>query len=116
MPLSFLIAVTVAGAGIIVLLAVNLAQFIAHRREGKGDARSRSLGTWAWGISLVGLLVPYLAPISLAMAVTAVRRPLIEGHPHRLARMAIANSAWALLALLVLLVVMLKTGIIRGTH
>jgi uncharacterized RDD family membrane protein YckC len=106
----------VAGGGIIFLLGVNATQLLAHRRETQS---ARSLGKWAWGLSVVALLVPYFAPISLTMAAIDYRRPR-GGEESRAvlrpARMALLNSSWALVAILGVLAIMVGTGMIGARH
>ena len=95
------------------LLGANATQLPMHRREAQGW---RSLGKWAWGVSVVALLMPYLAPISLIMAAIDGRRPLLAGESpsvRRPIRMAVLNSAWALLFVLGMFAIMVATGMIR---
>jgi hypothetical protein len=106
----------VAGAGMLVLLGVNVAQLLAFRREPWDGWRPRRLGQWAWGVSVAALLVPYFAPVALTMAVIdrqkvlRLREPLPALRP---SRMAIVNSLWAVIAIVSLIAVMFSTGILR---
>jgi hypothetical protein len=116
LPTSFLIAAMVGGGGIVFLLGVNATQLFAHLRETQS---ARSLGKWAWGLSVVALLVPYFAPIALTMGAIDYRRPRVGEQSRavlRPARMALLNSSWALVTILGVLAIMVGTGMLGARH
>jgi hypothetical protein len=107
---------TALGAATIFLFVINAMQLSAHRREGRGQPPTGSLAKWAWGLSVVSLVVLYLAPFTLILAVIASRRSLPEqaSPARRPAKMALLNSLWGLFALLATFAVLIKTGVIRS--
>ena len=114
LPLPFLVAAMAFGAGTISLVGVNVVKLFAQLRE---TETARTLGKWAWGLSICALLLPYLAPISMAMGVMAYRRKAAaEGSQgnRRPVHMALLNSSWALVAFLGMIAIMLGTGMIGG--
>jgi hypothetical protein len=109
---------TLGGAGWILMFVVNAVQLSAHRREAREGLSTGSLGKWSWGLSVVSLVVAYLAPVPLLMAVVDLRRhPGEEQRPaaRRPARMALANSLFALAFLLALVAVLTLSRSIRWT-
>jgi hypothetical protein len=97
-----------SGTGILVLLCVNAIAFRTKTPEGL--INHRLLNT-AWGLSVLSLLVPYIAPFSLTMAVVALRRPALDvleaAALRRPTKMAIVNSVWALLTMIAVLAIVL---------
>ncbi|MFT5498453.1 MAG: hypothetical protein ACI9TH_003867 [Kiritimatiellia bacterium] len=92
------------------LWAVNIGLLVIHRRDVKDHGPSSRLGNWAWGISLVSLLVPYLALISLTLGSVAMVKLLKAEssalHIKRPAAMALINSLIAVLFIVPILGVM----------
>ena len=101
-----MLVLILTGLGLLILVGINTYKLGIQRRENLVEGRASTLGNWAWLLSTVSLLVPYLAPISLIMAGLGLRKMAKENksdHFLRPSRMALANSTWALMTLIAIL-------------
>jgi hypothetical protein len=95
----FVAMLVVIGAGAIVLLGVNLVLLVTQRSARAGAS---GLSKWAWGVSVVSLVFPYVAVFSLVMAVVDLARHAPAARPAH-SWLAVVNSVWALATLTAIL-------------
>lgn len=104
-PLAIPVLIAV-GCAFVVVLSVNIGLFVIHMNQTKEHGKGSLLGRWAWPLSCAALLVPYIAPITLVMGGVDLARQrnndLSRCH-RRPARLALLNSAVALVCLTTIL-------------
>jgi hypothetical protein len=105
----------VFGAGAVLLMAANVGVLLLHMGDRTKHPPLDSLVKWAWGTSVVSLVLTMLAPVPLVLAIASLRKATQEGEAQpsrRPALMALVNSTWGLVGFVGLTAVILSEALV----